>query len=139
MVVVFIADRFLKNIFWFTPPRGAAGHFLHPTLNREIAFSLSIPFVNDTALLAVLSVVSITLICFAVYTYMRQSPDRIAWGLIAAGAVSNVMDRYVLGGVLDYIDLKIWPVFNLADASIVCGVGLLLLREYRSRRAHMSS
>lgn len=41
--------------------------------------------------------------------------------LIYAGAVSDLIDRFRLGGVVDFINLKIWPSFNLADLLIVVG------------------
>ncbi|MFH1890725.1 MAG: signal peptidase II [Candidatus Kuenenbacteria bacterium] len=46
--------------------------------------------------------------------------------LIIAGAISNLIDRLKFGGVIDFIDLKIWPVFNLADIMIVAGILYLL-------------
>lgn len=58
---------------------------------------------------------------------------RIALGLQLGGAVGNLADRLMRGAVVDFIDLNFWPlqqwpVFNLADASIVTGVGLLMLK-----------
>lgn len=50
---------------------------------------------------------------------------RLGYTLGLAGAVGNLVDRLVLGRVTDFIDLRIWPVFNLADISI--SVGALLL------------
>ena len=54
-----------------------------------------------------------------------------AAGLIAGGAIGNLVDRLRFGAVTDFIDLHWgaahWPTFNLADAAIVCGVALLLL------------
>jgi signal peptidase II len=52
-----------------------------------------------------------------------------ALGLVLGGGVGNVIDRVVRdhGGVVDFVDLHWWPVFNVADACIVTGVGLLLL------------
>ena len=47
-------------------------------------------------------------------------------GLVSGGAVANLMDRLRQGAVVDFIDVGLWPVFNLADAAIVAGVGLLL-------------
>lgn len=46
--------------------------------------------------------------------------------LILAGAISNVIDRLYFGCVIDFIDLKIWPVFNLADVFITFGAIFLL-------------
>lgn len=48
-------------------------------------------------------------------------------GLIIGGAIGNIIDRVVLGAVVDFIDVGFWPVFNLADTAIVIGVGLVIL------------
>jgi signal peptidase II len=62
----------------------------------------------------------------------------VAMGLLLGGAAGNLVDRLVRhhgGAVIDFIDLKWWPVFNVADASIVCGAVLLLLgARQRPRR-----
>lgn len=56
----------------------------------------------------------------------------LALGLVVGGALGNVIDRLVRGYVVDFLDVnfwpfRTWPVFNFADASVVIGVGLLLL------------
>jgi signal peptidase II len=51
----------------------------------------------------------------------------VALGLVIGGSVSNLVDRVRLGHVTDFLDLKFWPAFNLADTFIVVGVGVLLL------------
>lgn len=48
--------------------------------------------------------------------------------LVLAGSFSNIIDRLRLGCVTDFIDLKFWPVFNLADIFIVLGTVFLLVR-----------
>ncbi|MCT4606416.1 MAG: signal peptidase II [Marinisporobacter sp.] len=45
--------------------------------------------------------------------------------LIVGGAIGNLIDRVRLGYVVDYFDFRIWPVFNIADISIVIGAVLL--------------
>ena len=50
---------------------------------------------------------------------------RIALGLQLGGAVGNLVDRVRYGHVVDFIDLRFWPVFNIADSAIVVGVILL--------------
>ncbi len=47
-------------------------------------------------------------------------------GLMAGGAVGNVIDRIRTGYVVDFFDFRIWPVFNIADIAIVGGVACLL-------------
>ena len=54
----------------------------------------------------------------------------LATGLVVGGAVGNLVDRLVrhnAGAVIDFVDLRVWPVFNLADACIVCGAALLVI------------
>jgi len=50
----------------------------------------------------------------------------IALGLVIGGSLSNLVDRVRLGHVTDFLDLKWWPAFNLADSFIVVGVAILL-------------
>ena len=51
----------------------------------------------------------------------------IALGAALGGAASNLIDRVRRGGIVDFIDVKIWPVFNIADAAIVIGAGAAAL------------
>jgi len=64
---------------------------------------------------------------------------RLALGLQLGGAVGNLIDRFRLGHVTDFVDIGPLAVFNVADAAIVCGVAalvLVMLREERQR--HMT-
>jgi signal peptidase II len=45
-----------------------------------------------------------------------------AYGMAIGGAASNALDQVLRGGVVDFIDLGFWPVFNLADLAIVAGI-----------------
>jgi signal peptidase II len=63
-----------------------------------------------------------------------SAPGAVSLGLIVGGALGNLIDRalrtnggaFFSGGVVDFIDLQWWPVFNVADAAVVCG-GILLV------------
>lgn len=60
----------------------------------------------------------------------------VALGLVLGGALGNLTDRVMngpglTGRVTDFIDLRIWPVFNLADTSVVVGAVLLALASFR--------
>ena len=50
---------------------------------------------------------------------------RAGIGLVLGGTIGNLIDRLHLGQVVDFLDFKIWPVFNVADASISVGVIIL--------------
>ncbi|NLW43607.1 MAG: signal peptidase II [Syntrophomonadaceae bacterium] len=64
-----------------------------------------------------------------VYILSRRPRPGIvtALALIAGGAAGNLVDRFLFGGVIDYIDIRIWPVFNLADMAIVAGSLLIVV------------
>lgn len=48
-------------------------------------------------------------------------------GLVVGGALGNMVDRLRFGRVIDFLDFRIWPVFNLADTAIVTGAFILLI------------
>ncbi|MBI3236583.1 MAG: signal peptidase II [Chlamydiales bacterium] len=62
--------------------------------------------------------------------------------LVAAGAIGNVIDHFLYGHVVDMFYFVFWgysyPVFNLADASIFCGIAFLLLKSFFSRSSRTS-
>ncbi len=66
------------------------------------------------------------------HVHHRRAPLELA--LILGGAIGNVIDRLRVGYVIDFLDLRVWPVFNVADSCITIGVGLLLWRTLVSKR-----
>jgi signal peptidase II len=106
------------------------------TTNTGGAFSL---FSNAPWFFVAVSVVISLLI---VVTAFRHTDLMVAasLGLVLGGAVGNLTDRLVrgagaLGEVVDFIDLHVWPVFNLADSAIVVGAGSLAFASWRRDRA----
>jgi signal peptidase II len=70
--------------------------------------------------------------------YATRPASATAIGLVVGGAVGNLLDRafragdgFLGGGVVDFVDLQWWPVFNIADSAIVVGAILLFLTELR--------
>lgn len=92
--------------------------------NTGIAFGIK---ANQFFLVFVTSAVVVALLVFFL-RYQKLQPQlvRIALSSILGGAVGNLIDRVNQGYVVDFIDLQVWPVFNIADSSIVVGVGLLI-------------
>lgn len=89
--------------------------------NTGAAFSL---LTQHTQLLSIASVVVILMVLWLAW-HSRSPLVRLALGLVLGGAFGNLSDRVLRGAVVDFIDLHFWPVFNVADMAIVCGVLLL--------------
>jgi signal peptidase II len=79
---------------------------------------------------ALLVAVTLAALGFVVCLFARE-PARpwmwVATGLLAGGAIGNLVDRIRADAVTDFIDLPSWPAFNLADAAITVGVIVLIL------------
>ena len=72
-----------------------------------------------------LVVAFILIIVYAIYhKKVNRGPIslRIGSALLISGAIGNGIDRYVLHGVVDFFDFRIWPIFNIADIGICVGV-----------------
>ena len=73
-------------------------------------------------------------VAFVLWMLLEGPPARLmalGCGLILGGAAGNLLDRLAAGEVTDYVDLRVWPVFNAADTAIVLGVSALLLATLR--------
>lgn len=94
--------------------------------NYNIAFSL--PF-NGFFLNFIIILIIIALLCELLLLRERQEWTKFYLPVfIILGAASNVFDRFKYGFVIDYLDLKYFTIFNLADAMIVMGVlGMILI------------
>jgi signal peptidase II len=98
---------------------------IHHVQNSGIAFGL---FASATAVVTALTAVAVAwMLLFFARSGARHPVLPTALGLLIGGSVSNLIDRIRLGHVTDFLDLRYWPAFNLADSFIVIGVGILLL------------
>jgi signal peptidase II len=59
---------------------------------------------------------------------------KIAYAFMLGGISGNLIDRIRFGYVVDFLDFRIWPVFNIADSAICIGVALLCMKMLKSRR-----
>lgn len=106
------------------------------TRNTGAAFSIA------EGQTVVLSLVALGVVVAIARTARRLGSS--AWaaclGLILGGALGNLIDRVfrapgpLRGAVVDWIDLRVWPVFNLADSALVVGVCLAVVLELQGRR-----
>jgi signal peptidase II len=98
--------------------------WIHHVQNSGIAFGL---FASATPVVIALTAVAVAwMLVYFARSGARHPILPVALGLVIGGSVSNLIDRVRLGYVTDFIDLRYWPAFNLADSFIVIGVALLL-------------
>jgi len=101
--------------------------------NRGVAFGL----LKGHGLLVALGTAGIILMLIGSVLREKSSKEslkmRVSLGLILGGAIGNLIDRLRLGGVVDFLDFRIWPVFNVADSCITIGAALMAWNLLRRR------
>jgi signal peptidase II len=111
-------DRFLKFIF-----------LEESACNKNLAWSIPIAS-------GVFYFFWLIIFFFLVYYLLKSENvfEKTSLVFILSGAVSNLIDRIVHGCVIDFIDLKFWPVFNSADIYITIGVAMLIIKFIKINR-----
>jgi len=106
--------------------------------NRGAAFSL----LSDAAgwqreLFIVIALAASIWIAWLLRKYAAQTMFCVALSLVLGGALGNVIDRVLLGAVVDFLDFHArgyhWPAFNIADSAISCGAVLLIWDALRAK------
>ena len=107
---------------------------LRLTVNYGSAFSLA----DGRGPLISLLALAVVAVLLRTGRHATQASMAVALGLVVGGAFGNLIDRafrvgdgFLGGGVVDFVDLQWWPVFNAADAAIVVGATLLFLVQWR--------
>lgn len=85
----------------------------------------------------VLAIVISTGLVFWLRKVKNNNLESLSISLILGGAIGNVIDRFLLGYVVDFLDVYYgsyhWPAFNIADSAIVIGAMLLILDSFKSK------
>ena len=143
--LIVAADQAAKHAvvqYFASHPSIAVTSFFNLVLayNTGAAFS----FLSDAAgwqrgFFIAIALVASALIVHLLLKHPRQRLFCFALTLILAGAVGNVIDRVVVGSVVDFLDFHAygyhWPAFNVADSAITCGALLLVWDAFRPSRA----
>jgi signal peptidase II len=138
--VVVIVDQLTKR--WALDELSDGNIDLIGSLRFNLAFNKGMAFSQGTGLGPVIGVIAL-LVVVALLVSIGRSTSRVyplAVGLIIGGAVGNLLDRlfrapgWLRGGVVDFIDVQWWPIFNVADIGVTLGGVLLLLSTLRPDR-----
>ena len=109
------------------------GHWLNIVYVRNTGAAWGV-LSGNSLLLGLLAVVALAAIYFLrIPLQIKRTPLQVAFGLLVAGILGNMLDRLFLGYVVDFIDLGLWGlrflVFNFADVGITAGVSLYVLNS----------
>ncbi|MGH3103861.1 MAG: signal peptidase II [Gaiellaceae bacterium] len=124
-----LADQGTKQLVSSQLPLGdevaVTGPFsIHHVQNSGIAFGL---FASATPVVIALTGLAVAwMLLFFTRSGARHPVLPVGLGLVLGGSLSNLADRIRLGHVTDFLDVRYWPAFNLADTFIVVGVLVLL-------------
>lgn len=134
VLLITVIDQGIKQLVHLTMPLGKSIPLfwilkLTYVGNRGAAFSLFSGFSNY------LIIISVVVIAVVIYFHYRVPlANRLAqtgMAFILGGSIGNLIDRIFRSYVIDYIDITVWPVFNLADIMINLGVLLILVRMFK--------
>jgi len=146
-LVVFLIDQLSK--WWVTGPLGVDqigdSHYLLPIFQFTYTENngISLGLLNATNPVGRWMLVALTSAIAVGVAYWigkeRNRLDQAALGMVLGGALGNILDRTLHGYVTDFLDLHFgdfrpFLVFNVGDAAITCGVVILLLRAFLTRK-----
>ena len=136
-ILVFIIDQLVKHLVVSTMHLGQSlpvikGIF-HITyvLNPGAAFGM----LEHQRWIFIVVALLVVVLALVFYKHIQQESliTRIGAGLLLGGALGNLLDRIQSGLVVDFLDFRIWPVFNIADIAI-CGGAAMLIWDMWQRR-----
>lgn len=130
--VLVIADQLTKVLaIRYLMPVGSVAIFSFFHLTYVENTGISFGMMRETSNVFFIAVNS--LLTAGLYAYWRKHRH---WGLmlILAGALGNLLDRFIRGYVVDFLDFRVWPVFNIADSLITVGVAFYILSAFQRTR-----
>ncbi len=106
-------------------------YFTHAT-NTGASFSLLTSYSFLLTIIAILVIIGI-------FIFYRKIPEnyRAAAALILGGTAGNLIDRLQYGSVTDFINVRIWPIFNVADSAITLAAILLIVIVWKEEKEEM--
>lgn len=115
------------------------------TYNKGAAFGFLASIDDDTVRVTLLwsaTAVAVAAVIFMfLYEYGKDKLGQAALAMVLGGAAGNMIDRLVIGKVVDFLDFYFgtyhWPAFNVADSAICIGVGILLLHKSKVKNKNI--
>ena len=131
VIATLVADQVTKaaalSLLHEHQPLPIAGRWLYLTLERNPGGAFGILPGATVYLIAASAAIAVALLFYARAAVAHSALLTAAVAMLLGGALGNLIDRVRLGHVIDFVDLRIWPVFNVADTAVTVGVALIIL------------
>ncbi len=139
---IFSVDRITKYIMRSLQEPYVVNDYIMFTLQYNRGISWSMFHSESTLVFSILTgLIAVCIMAFCLYSFVRYHNNFgvMCELMVCAGAFSNLLDRLLYGGVVDFILLSYksfsWPVFNIADLVIVTGIlGMMLTGLFSDER-----
>jgi len=135
-LILFLIDRLTKELISRTFEYAQSIPVLKDVLHLTYITNTGIAFGMGQGKNIVFIILSLVIIGILVFFFLKTKNmvELASLSLILAGALGNMFDRVFYGEVIDFIDLRIWPVFNLADSFVTIGGVVLFYQEFIKRK-----
>ncbi|HPN89151.1 MAG TPA: signal peptidase II [Candidatus Omnitrophota bacterium] len=141
-LTVVLLDRATKYFFMNVLSLGESfpviRNVFHMTLvhNTGIAFGF---FKEHGSVFIIIPIIATILLVFNIFYYKHNDEALsrsyiLGFSLILGGAVGNLIDRIRFGYVIDFIDFRVWPVFNIADSAITIGAVIIAWKCFQVKQ-----
>jgi len=136
--IVFALDRLSKYIVVDSLVQGKSvaliKDYLYFTYTKNFGAAFGL-FSGYASFLIIIGIIISVIIVFYYFGFQKKDMIyKLALGLILGGSLGNLYDRIFLGYVVDFIDIRVLPIFNFADMMINLGVLLLITKSFISER-----
>jgi len=133
-LIILIIDQISKSLIEVSYNLGDSisviNNFFNITVVHNTGGAWSI-FNNHSYIFIIFSIIAIIVLFKFMFSFKNNFRNNIAFALTIGGILSNLADRIFLGYVRDFLDFKIfnydYPIFNIADITIVIGIMLLII------------
>ena len=131
--LVFLLDRITKLLIV---------HNIFPGTSVDVGPISLVNIVNTGTVFGLLKsagiIFTVAAILVSVYLIVKHKNYdlrmQLPLGLVLGGALGNVVDRFVYGAVIDFIDVHFWPIFNVADSAITVAIALFVIVEWKKSK-----
>ena len=123
LVLILFAFDMLTKYFFYNLEKLDSLQIIKPIINTWVSFGFQIPL----TLVIIISILALMLFWWLFY---KKNISRIVAGLLIAWTFGNLIDRFIFGGVRDFVSIWRFPIFNIADVLLNIWIFIFFIKEF---------